>query len=310
MSAGARRARLRVGFTPSWLLTLAGLLTLAATAPPAQASGPATGLQPIPNLSARVTDVTGTLTAEQQTRLGQGLAAFESAKGAQLAVLIVPTTAPEEIEGYSIRVVEQWKLGRSKVDDGALLLVAKNDHRVRIEVGRGLEGVLTDALTNRIIEESITPAFRRGDFYGGIEAGVEQMMKLIQGESLPPPPHDWQSGRHRGSSNSLVLLIFAVAIGSALLRAIFGRTVGSVLTGGVAGLLVWLTVHILYAAGLAALAGFVFAMGAGLARGSGWSSYSGTSWGGFGGGLGGGGGGGGFSGGGGGFAGGGASGSW
>jgi len=304
MKAGSRRVRGRsLGVLPALLAV--SFAAAAQTAPPAG------GLQPIPKLSARVTDLTGTLTAEQQTRLEQGLAAFESAKGAQLVVLIVPTTAPEEIEGYSIRVVEQWKLGRGKVDDGALLIVAKNDHRVRIEVGRGLEGVLTDAVTNRIIEESITPAFRRGDFYAGIDAGLEQMMKLIQGESLPPPPHDWQSGRHPGSSNSLVLLFFGVAIGSAVLRAIFGRTVGSVLTGGAAGLLVWLTVHILYVAGLAALAGFVFAMGAGLARGSGWSSYPGA--GGFGGGLGGGiggGGGGGFSGGGGGFAGGGASGSW
>jgi len=302
MTERARRTR-------RWAGLALPLLLLCSSAASAQLPAAAPGLQPIPPLSARVTDLTGTLTAQQHSALEQELAAFESAKGSQLAVLIVPTTAPEEIEGYSIRVVEQWKLGRSRVDDGALLIIAKNDHRLRIEVGRGLEGVLTDAMSNRIIDETIRPDFRRGDFYGGIEAGLEQMMKLIQGESLPPPPHDSQSGRHRGGSNSLVLLFFAVAIGSAVLRAIFGRTVGSVLTGGVAGLLVWLTVHIVYVAGLAALAGFVFAMGAGIARGSGWSSGGfGGGWGGFGGGLGGGGGG--FSGGGGGFAGGGASGSW
>jgi uncharacterized protein len=296
MTDRARRTRRWAGFALP-------LLLLCSSAASAQIAAAAPGLQPIPPLSARVIDLTGTLTAEQQTRLEQALAAFESAKGSQLAVLIVPTTAPEEIEGYSIRVVEQWKLGRSKVDDGALLLVAKNDRRVRIEVGRGLEGVLTDAMSNRIIDETIRPDFRQGDFYGGIEAGLQQMMRLIEGEPLPPPRHE--AGRRGGGSNFLPLLFFAVVIGSAVLRAIFGRTVGSALTGAAAGLLVWLTIHVLYAAGLAALAAFVFAMVAGVARGSGWST---GGFGGFGGGLGGGGGG--FSGGGGGFSGGGASGSW
>ena len=145
--------------------------------------------------------MTGTLTAEQQSALEQKLAAFEAAKGAQLSVLIVPTTKPEEIEQYSIRVVDQWKLGRGvvngkRVDDGVLLIVAKDDHRIRIEVGYGLEGVLTDAMSNRIIAETITPAFREGNFYGGIDGGLDQMMKLIEGEPLPPPEHAWQSGRH------------------------------------------------------------------------------------------------------------------
>src|SRR6202011_6049700 len=121
--------------------------------------------QPIPKLTARVTDLTGTLTAEQQTALEQKLAAFESAKGSQLAVLLVPTTEPEEIEQYSIRVVEQWKLGRKKVDDGALLIIAKNDHHVRIEVGYGLEGVLTDAASNRIIEDTMLPLLRQGQYF-------------------------------------------------------------------------------------------------------------------------------------------------
>jgi uncharacterized protein len=307
MSEAACRTRRRLGCTLATLL-LAGL---AATGAAQQ------GLQPIPSLSARVTDLTGTLSAQQQAALEQKLAAFEAAKGSQLTVLIVPTTAPEEIEQYSIRVVEQWKLGRKKVDDGALLIIAKNDHRMRIEVGYGLEGVLTDAMSNRIIDETLTPAFRQGNFYGGIDAALDQMMKLIQGEPLPPPPPEWHSARHGGSSNLLVLLFFLVIAGSAVLRSIFGRTVGSALTGAVAGGLVWLTLHLLYVAGLAAIAAFVFAMMAGLARGSGWSSYPrsggfGGGWGGFGGGLGGGSGsgGGGFSGGGGGFGGGGASGSW
>jgi uncharacterized protein len=300
-----------------WALPLLLAFTLAAAA---QSSAPATGLQPIPPLKARVTDLTGTLTAEQQGALEQKLAAYEAAKGSQIAVLVVPSTHPEEIEQYSIRVVDQWKLGRGtvdgkRVDDGALLLVAKDDHRVRIEVGYGLEGVLTDAMSNRIISETIAPAFREGNFYGGIDGGVDQMMKLISGEALPPPEHAWQSGeRHRGTS-VLPELLFAVLIGSVILRAIFGRTVGSVLTGVGAGALVWVAGYALALAGLAAVAVTVITMLMGLARaGSGWSSYPrsggfGGGWGGFGGG-GFGGGGGGFSGGGGGFGGGGSSGSW
>jgi uncharacterized protein len=275
------------------------------------------GLQKIPALSARVTDLTGTLTAEQQAALEQKLAAFEAAKGSQLAVLIVPTTQPEEIEQYSIRVVEQWKLGRKKVDDGALLLVAKNDHHVRIEVGQGLEGVLTDALTNRIIDETVQPAFRQGNFYGGIDGALEQMMKLIQGEPLPPPERDWGATHHGGRGfNLLPTLLFAVFIGSMVLRGIFGRTLGSAFTGVGAGFLVWLVMHTLLVAGLAGIGAFLLALFMGVSGGSGWSSGPriggfGGFGGGMGGGFGGGGfGGGGFSGGGGGFSGGGASGSW
>jgi len=236
---------------------------------------------------------------------------FESAKGAQLALLIGPTTQPEEIEQYSIRVVDAWKLGRKGIDDGALLIVAKDDHRVRIEVGRGLEGVLTDALSNRILDETVKPAFRQGNFYGGIDAGLEQMMKLVSGEPLPPPEQQWQPGRRGHGGGLLLPLLFAVFAGSVVLRGIFGRTFGSVLTGAGAGLLVWIAGYALALAGLAAIGAFLFTVLGGLGRGSGWSSGGfGGGWGGFGGGLGGGFGGGGFSGGGGGFAGGGASGSW
>jgi uncharacterized protein len=292
------------------------LLALCLTA---VAQGPVTGLQPVPPLTARVTDLTGTLTADQQTALEQKLAAFEAAKGSQLAVLIVPTTHPEDIAQYSIRVVDQWKLGRGavggkKVDDGALLLVAKDDHRMRIEVGYGLEGVLTDAMANRIISETIAPAFREGNYYEGIDAGLDQMMKLIQGEPLPPPEHAWQGGQHHSGGSILPELLFAVLIGSVVLRAIFGRTFGSILTGIGAGALVWIAGYALGLALVAAIVGTLITMLMGLPRGSGWSSYPrsggyGGGWGGFGGG-GFGGGGGGFSGGGGGFGGGGSSGSW
>jgi uncharacterized protein len=297
------------------LPVLLGLSLAAAAQTSAGAAAAEAGLQPIPKLTARVTDLTGTLTAGQQNSLEQKLAAFESAKGSQLAVLIVPTTHPQEIEEYSIRVVDAWKLGRKGVEDGALLLVAKDDHHVRIEVGRGLEGVLTDALSNRIIDETVKPAFRQGNFYGGIDAGLDQMMKLIQGEPLPPPEPQWQPGRRTHGGGLLLPLLFAVLAGSVVLRGIFGRTLGSVLTGAGAGLLVWIAGYALLLAGLAAVGGFLFTLLGGLGRGGGWSSGGfGGGWGGFGGGLGGGFGGGlgggGFSGGGGGFAGGGASGSW
>jgi len=312
MIARAHRAGRRAWFAVPLLL----VLCLSAVA-----QGPVSGLQPVPPLTARVTDLTGTLTADQQTALEQKLAAFEAAKGSQLAVLIVPTTRPEEIEQYSIRVVEQWKLGRGvvggkKVDDGALLLIAKDDHRIRIEVGYGLEGVLTDAMSSRIISETITPAFREGNFYDGIDAGLGQMMKLIEGEPLPPPEHTWQGSEHHWGPSILPELFFAVLVGSVVLRAIFGRTLGSILTGLGAGALVYVGGYALALAALAAIAGTLITMLMGLPRGSGWSSYPRS--GGFGGGWGGGGfggggfggGGGGFSGGGGGFGGGGSSGSW
>jgi len=142
----------------------------------------------VPPLSGRVTDQTATLTTEQQAALEQTLRAFETRKGSQIAVLIVPSTETETIEQYGLRVAEQWKPGRKKVDDGAILVIAKNDRALRIEVGYGLEGALNDATSKRIISEIITPRFQRGDFYGGITAGIEQIIRVIDGEPLPPPP--------------------------------------------------------------------------------------------------------------------------
>jgi uncharacterized protein len=266
-------------------------------------------LQPIPALTARVTDLTGTLTAGQQAELDQKLGDFESRRGAQIAVLLVPTTQPEEIEQYSIRVAEAWKLGRKKTDDGALLIVAKNDHTLRIENGYGLEGVLTDAMSNRIIEDTIVPLLRQGQYFTAISAGVDQMMKLIDGEPLPPPDSTWQRQRPM-HWNFLPAVVLVFVIGSALLRAIFGRTAGSLLSAGGIGVLVFVLTQMLVFSIGAALVSFLFAM---LGGGSGWSSGRfGGGYGGFGGGSfgGGGGGGGGFSGGGGSFGGGGASGRW
>src|SRR5512140_1270728 len=142
---------------------------------------------PVPALTGHVTDQTATLNAEQKAALEQTLQAFEARKGSQLAVLIVATTAPETIEQYALRVAEQWKLGRKKIDDGAVLVVAMTDRALRIEVGYGLEGALNDATSKRIISDIIAPRFREGDFYGGISAGVGQIIRVIDGEPLPAP---------------------------------------------------------------------------------------------------------------------------
>lgn len=266
----------------------------------------------VPPLTARVTDLTGTLSGGAVTRIEAKLADLEAKKGSQIAVLIVPTTQPEEIEQFGIRVEDTWKLGRKGVDDGVILIVAKNDRRVRIEVGRGLEGALPDAVANRIITETITPHFKLGDYDGGVEAGVDQMISVVNGEPLPEPDRKWE--RHSGLGHFLPLLLVVVFVASGVLRAMFGRLLGSVATGGLTGGIAWLLSHFLPIGVGAGIVAFLFAMLAG-SNSRGWSAGSGWG-GGFGGGLGGGfggggfGGGGGFSGGGGGGAGGGASGSW
>lgn len=299
MSTRAPSLASRVAF--AWLALLFGAVGLAS----------AQGLQGIPKLQARVTDLTGTLTPEQQAALEAKLAGIEAQKGAQIVVLVVPTTHPEEIEQYSIRVVEQWKIGRAHVDDGVMLIIAKNDRRVRIEVGYGLEGALTDATTNRIITETIRPLFAQNDFYGGINAGVDQIDRVVSGEALPAPEPAARGGGSRRISGLLPFLFIAVFVGSSVLRAILGRPLGAAVTGGLAGVLVWLFAGLIGAAVLASLAAFAFSLLSGMNGGSRWSSLGGMGGlGGWGGGLGGGMGGGGFSGGGGGFGGGGSSGSW
>ncbi len=267
-------------------------------------------LTQVPALKARVTDLTGALAPDQAARLEQKLAAFEARKGSQIAVLIVPTTNPESIDQYSIRVAEQWKLGRKGVDDGALLLVAKDDRALRIEVGYGLEGALPDAIAKRIIEDIVVPRFKSGDFYGGIDAGVDAMIKVVDGEALPPPEKQWRApgNFNTGNLHSLFIIgIILVVVAGGLLRAVVGRLPAAGLIGGVAGVIAWFLVSSLAAAAVAGLVAFVFTLFGGVPR-VGRGGYGG--WG-SGGGLGGGGfGGGGFGGGGGGFGGGGASGRW
>lgn len=278
---------------------------------------------PVPPLAARVTDLTGTLTSEQRGALERSLAAFEAKKGSQIAVLVVASTRPEEIEQYSMRVVEQWKLGRSKVDDGLLVLVAKNEQRIRIEVGYALEGVIPDSVAKRVIRESMAPHMVAGDFYGGIREGVEQLMRLAEGEKLPAPRRASSHATPGGDWESwLVPGLLLVLVGGGMLTAVFGRLFGSLVTGALIALVAWLVAGMLaaIAAGLIAfivtlLRGAMGTSGPGFGGRGGWSSggwsaggWSAGGWSSGGGSWGGGGGS--WSGGGGGFGGGGASGGW
>ena len=261
---------------------------------------------PVPALSGRVVDQTGTLKPEQKAALEQTLQAFEARKGSQLAVLIVPTTAPEAIEQFSLRVVEQWKPGRKKVDDGALLLIAKEDRALRIEVGYGLEGALNDATAKRIVSETITPRFKQQDFYGGITAGVEQIIRVIDGEPLPEPrgrPGNRSNANGDGIGQYASVLFILAMVAGGILRAMLGRLPGAVVTGGVVALLAWFLIGALSIAMIAGVIALVVTLMGGGIGGRGLGGFTG-------GGFGSGGSGGGFGGGGGGFGGGGASGRW
>jgi uncharacterized protein len=266
---------------------------------------------PVPPLTGRVVDTTGTLSAEQRAQLESRLAQFERDKGSQIAVLIVPTTGPEPIESFGIRVAEAWKIGRKGVDDGVIVVVAKDDRAMRLEVGYGLEGVIPDVVAKRLIEGYFVPHFRQDDWYGGLSAGVERTIKLIEGEPLPPARAERSNSG--GSIQTLFIVFFAlVFIVGGLLRALLGRFLGSSLVGTVAGVAGWVVLGSAVIAGLVGLAAFAVSLFAGLGAMGGGPWRGGRSYGGWGGGgFGGGGfGGGGFRGGGGGFGGGGASGRW
>lgn len=277
---------------------------------------PALALVAVPPLTGRVVDQTGTLSSGDIDSLTQTLKDLETRKGSQIAILIVPTTDGEAIEPFSLRVAEAWKIGRKKVDDGALLVIAKNDRHLRIEVGYGLEGALTDVTTKRLIDEVITPKFKSGDFAGGISAGIDRMIRVIDGEKLPAPePEHWQRPGPLNSIDPFNPFVLAfVFIVSGALRAALGRLAGSIATGGFVGFLAWLFVGSIFAAAaVGVLAGLVSAIidlmpsggsrgtrggwSGGSSSGGGWSGGSSSSSGG-------------FSGGGGSFGGGGASGSW
>jgi uncharacterized protein len=297
-------------------LLLAGALALAAGGAVGQTWEAGTdGLLPIPPLAARVTDLTQTLAPAEAAALETKLADWEARTSVQLVVLVVPTTQPEPIESYSLRVAEKWKIGRKGQDNGALFLIAKNDRKMRIEVGYGLEGTLTDVTARRIIAENVAPAFRENRFAAGIDAGVDRMIAVVaEGKPLPPPRTE--SGRQPGrgfSFDTLLLILFVVVpVVGGVLRRIFGRLLGSTVGAGIVGTAAWLFVGSLAMAILAGIVAFFVMIFFGLSggtgrRGGGWTS-TGGGWGG--GGGGGSSGGGGFSGGGGSFGGGGASGNW
>jgi uncharacterized protein len=258
--------------------------------------------QPVPALSGRVVDRTGTLPAQAVAQLEARLAELEQSRGSQLAVLVVATTKPETVEQFALRVAEQWQLGRGDVDDGVLLLVALEDRELRIEVGYGLEGAIPDAAANRIIDEFIVPKFRADDYAGGIVAGVERLAGLIDGEPLPPPKK-----RDIGSAfESILPIAFVISlIVGGFLKQWLGQLPGAAVAGGLVALLAWLLLGALVTALIIGLISFFFTLFSSGSPGR-WSS--GGRRGGFG--RGGFGGGGGFRGGGGSFGGGGASGRW
>jgi uncharacterized protein len=269
---------------------------------------------PVPPLSGRVVDQTGTLTPAQEQALTAKLEAIETQRGAQIVVLIVPTTQPEDIATYGQRVADTWKVGRRDVGDGLVIVVAKNDRRINIEVAKTLEGAIPDVLAGRIINDQIKPAFRADDYAGGLNAAIDRLDKAIGGEALPAPTGKGGGNANRGPFGGFdiqdlaIFLFVAVPIVGALLTAIFGRKLGAVVTGGAVGAVAWfLTASLLVAGGAGLIALILIGV---MGVGSGRSGRGGpVIWGGGGGGFGGDGGG--FrSGGGGDFGGGGASGSW
>lgn len=266
----------------------------------------------IPTLDKPVTDLTSTLSPQQLQTLDGKLRALDAAKGARIAILILPTTQPETVEQYAVRAAESRKLGREKVDDGVLLVVAKNDRAVRIEVGYGLEGALPDVIAARIISQVMLPRFRENDYFGGIDAAVDRIVASIDGEPLPAPAPQARGSQQVGNGigQAFPLLLMLVFFFSSALRRLFGRFGGATATAGIAGVVAWVLTSVLAVSFGAGLLAFLFTLLGG-GSGGGWSS---GRRGGFGGGFGGGGsfggGGGGWSGGGGSFGGGGASGRW
>lgn len=240
------------------------LLCLAWLLAPLQA-GSQKGLQAIPPLTARVIDTTGTLSAAQRDALDAKLAAFEQRKGAQMVVLIVPTTQPEDISDFSQRVGDLWKLGRKNVGDGLLLVVAKNDRAVRIATAKSLEGAVPDLAASRVIEQAITPRFRSGDFAGGLDAGTDQLMTLIAGEGLPAQSQSAAAGAGLDWMQLALLLFFAAPFAARVLAGLMGRKTGAMLTGVAMGALAgWLTASLVVGV-LAAMAAGVLALAGALA---------------------------------------------
>ncbi len=305
----------------TWLQRACVMLWLAAVmAAPAAAQGTtsADGLQPIPALTSHVIDTTSTLSAADRQALDAKLTAFEQQRGAQVVVLMVASTQPEDITSFAQRVGDFWKIGRQNIGDGLLLVVAKDDRKVRIATTKALEGAVPDLAASQIIDTALTPRFKQGDFAGGLNAAADQLLARISGEALPAPERPRGAGASPlgfSWTDMAVFLFFAVPIGGRVLASVLGRKLGALATGGAVGGLAWLFTSSLLIAGLAGVVGLGFALvaslgsfGRGGGLGGGLGGLGGLGGGGFGGGRSSGGGG--FSSGGGNFGGGGASGSW
>lgn len=240
----------------------------------------------IPALTSPVVDATGTLSAEQKQQLEQQALALQQRKGSQLQVLVVSSTQPETVEQYTQRVFDQWKLGRQGVDDAVILVVAKDDRRVRIQPGYGLEGAIPDAIANRVIQEYLVPKFRAGDYGGGIADATAQLVKLIDGEPLPAPVSDNRG--NEGNGGGWIFALFAAFIAASIVRGVFGKApkgVRSLFTGGAAGGVAWLLSSLIPLAGIAGFIGLIYGLmsvSAGrYARHGGWGGFGGGGgWGG------------------------------
>ncbi len=260
------------------------------------AAAGAADLVPLPALAARVTDLTGTLDATQRGRLEAQVAAIDRAGRAQIAVLLLPTTQPETIEQFGIRLAEAWKIGHKGADNGVIVIVAKNDRRMRIEVGYGLEGPIPDAIASRIVNERMAPAFRQGDFFGGLQTAIAALDQALGGAGRPgeaaPAPIAAPQG---GEQPDWIEWLFLVVAGAGFLRMMFGL-LGSLAAAAIGGWLGFMVFGSLGIAAGAAVLVFLLSFVNVFSGGRGGGGFSG--------------GGGGFSGGGGGFGGGGASGRW
>ena len=311
--AWRRAAAVATVSVAGWRLTLAALCLLVASA-----AALAQGVLPVPPLAGRVIDQTGTLDAAQQAALSQKLATIEQTLGSQVVVLLVPTTQPEDIAAYAQRVGDSWKIGRRGVGDGLLLVVATQDRRVRIEVAKALEGAIPDLMAQRIINEHITPAFKAGDYAGGLSAAVDAVAARIKGEDLPAPQAAASAdafGLDMDVEGWLTFLFVAVPIGGTVFTSMLGRKLGALATGAVFGGVGWLATASVWLAGLIGVGAVLMVglLGSDAARRASRGSRGGAGWGSGGrhsGGWGSGGGGGFSSGGGGDFGGGGASGRW
>lgn len=269
---------------------------------------PASAFVDVPKLESPVTDLTGTLSAAEAQALESKLLAFEKAKGSQIAVLIVPTTQPEDIAEFGIKVADLWRIGRKGVDDGVIFIIAKDDRKFRLEVGYGLEGVIPDAVAKRITSEIVKPYFKNNDISGGINAGVDQLIKLIEGEPLPEPEHQPEQQFSQNGEGVFLMTLFGGLLAGSMLSSIFGRVAGALLAGigstivasafiglGVGSIFLGLIVFFLLSARFGGGGGWSngggYYGGGGSWGGGSWSgSDSGSSWGGGGGGSFGGGG--------------------